>query len=129
MIQEELANAADQVVGIGQVIDLPSPTIAQLFAQGGLTIMIVITLLLIGLLVAAWKAPRWVREIGISALVVSIFSALLGLAHALDAVQMAGDVSSSIVAGGLKCCLIPIIYGLIIYFISLVIRVIQKPRI
>jgi hypothetical protein len=32
-------------------------------------------------------------------------------------------------AAGIWCGLIPLIYGLIVYFISIVIRIIQKPRI
>ena len=91
--------------------------------------MIIISILLICLLLAAWKAPRWVKEIGIGALIVSIFWSLSGLYNACDAIQMCGDASPVIIAGGLKCCLIPVLYGLIVYFISLIIRIIQKPRI
>lgn len=129
MMQEELANVVDQVVDTGELIKLPAPTIAQLFSQGGLANMIVITLLLIGLLVAAWKAPRWVREIGLAALAFSFLFALFGAYNATEAVQMTGDAAPALLAGGLKCCLIPIIYGLIVYVISLIIRVVQKPRI
>ena len=86
-------------------------------------------LLLVCLLLAAWKAPRWVKEIGIGALVVSIFWSLSGVFNACDMIQMYGDASPNIIAGGLKACLIPALYGLIVYFISLIIRVIQKPRI
>ncbi len=39
------------------------------------------------------------------------------------------DVAKNIVAGGIKISLIPVLYGLIVYFVSLIIRVIQKPRI
>jgi len=34
-----------------------------------------------------------------------------------------------VLCGGFKVCLIATLYGLIVYFISLIIRVIQKPRI
>ena len=129
MMQEELANAVDQVVGTGEFIDLPAPTISQLFAQGGLANMTVVTLLLIGLLVAAWKAPRWVREIGLAALIFGIFCGLLGLVNTFDAIQATGDAHPRIIAAALKLCLICPMYGMIVYFISLVIRIIQKPRI
>ena len=36
----------------------------SLFYDGGIFAMTVITILFIALLIAAWKAPRWVREIG-----------------------------------------------------------------
>ena len=91
--------------------------------------MSVLTILLVALFFAAWKAPRWVKEIGIAALVVSVFWTLLGLAQAFDTIQTVGDVPQAVLAGGLKVCLISVLYGLIVYFISLVIRVIQKPRI
>ena len=103
-------------------------SLSSLFVSGGTFCMLLVSLLLIALLVAAWKAPRWVKEIGLAALVVGIFSALLGIAMALDTLQMAGDVAPEVVAGGLKVCLICPMYGMIVYFISLVIRIIQKPR-
>ena len=99
------------------------------FVNAGLGGMIIITLLLIALLVAAWKAPRWVKEIGIGALVFGIFWALLGMYQASDVFQITGDVSPVILFGALKLVLIPLIYGLIVYFISLIIRIIHKPRI
>lgn len=34
--------------------------------------MTILTILLIGVLIAAWKAPNWVRGIGFSALLASI---------------------------------------------------------
>ena len=92
--------------------DAPSFSIPQLFVMGGLGGMIIITVLLIALL-----------------LVVSIFWTLLGLINMCDAIQMAGDVAPVILAAGFKVTMIPICYGLIVYFISLVLRVIQKPRI
>ena len=99
------------------------------FVEGGLGGMIIITLFLIALLVAAWKAPRWVKEVGIGALIFSIFWTLLGVSNACDAIQMFGDASPNILAGALKVTLIPLYYGLIVYFISLIIRIIHKPRI
>ena len=99
------------------------------FVCGGLGGMIIITLLLIALFVAAWKAPRWVKEIGIGALVFSIFWMALGMSQACDDIQMTGDASPVILCGALKCVLISLIYGLIVYFISLIIRIIHKPRI
>ncbi len=39
------------------------------------------------------------------------------------------DVASNIIAGGFKVGLVPVLYGLIVYFVSLILRVIHKPRI
>ncbi|MBR5736122.1 MAG: hypothetical protein IKX60_04975 [Bacteroidales bacterium] len=102
---------------------------AQLFVEGGAFGMILITLFLIALFIAAWKAPRWVKEIGIGALVVAIFWNLQGLYQALGVVQMAPDISPAVIAGGLKVAMISLLYGLIVYFVSLIIRIAQKPRI
>ena len=100
-----------------------------LFVSGGLVFMIVITLLFIGLFFAAWKAPAWVKEIGIASLVVGVFGTLLGFLQIADFVSAHPDVAVNIMAGGTKVAMIPVLYGLIVYFVSLILRVIQKPRI
>ncbi len=129
-MKEEIIYVVDSLgVSHPETIERPSFSIATLFVEGGMGFMIVITLLLIALLLAAWKAPRWVKEIGIGALVAGAFATLLGLLQICDAMQMFGDISPAVLCGGLKVTMIPVIYGLIVYFISLVIRIIQKPRI
>lgn len=129
-MKEEIYYVVDSLgVSHEEVIERASVSIPQLFVEGGLGWMIGISLFLIALFIAAWKAPRWVKEIGIGALVYAIFGTLLGLSQIFDTVQMFGDISFAVICGGLKVALIPTFYGLIVYFISLVIRVIQKPRI
>ena len=108
---------------------LPLTDLFTLFISGGPVGMIIITLLFIGLFFAAWKAPAWVKEIGIAALVVGIFWTLLGQMQIADFLAGHDDVASNIIAGGIKVSLIPILYGLIVYFVSLILRVIHKPRI
>ena len=39
------------------------------------------------------------------------------------------DISNGVLAGGFRVALIPLLYGLLIYAVSLVIRMLQKPRI
>ena len=129
-MKEEIYYVVDSLgVTHQEVVERASVSLPQLFVEGGLGWMIGISLFLIALLIAAWKAPRWVKEIGIGALVYAIFGTLLGLRQVLDVMQMFGDVSASVLCGGLKVTLIPTFYGLIVYFLSLIIRVIQKPRI
>lgn len=99
------------------------------FIEGGPLFMGLLTIELVFLIIAAWKAPAWVKEIGLMALITGILSTLLGIAQACDAIQVAGDISMSIMAGGLKVALITIIYGGLIYLASLIIRIIHKPRI
>ena len=129
-MEEELFYVVDSL-GVEQVVPIERAhwSISQIFVEGGLGFMTIISLFLIALLLAAWKAPKWVKEIGIGALVVSVFGTLLGLSQVFDVIQMVGDVSPAVLCGGLKVTLITTFYGLIVYFISLVIRVIQKPRI
>ena len=108
---------------------LPLTDLFTLFISGGPAGMITITLLFIGLFFAAWKAPRWVKEIGIAALVVGIFWTILGFLQMADFIQDHIDIYPEIIWGGVKVDLISVLYGLIVYFVSLIIRVIQKPRI
>lgn len=112
-----------------ETVEKANWSISQFFIQGGPAGMIIITLFLIALLVAAWKAPRWVKEIGIGALVASIFWTLRGLFQVFDLAESFGDIPFNICCGGFKVAMISTLYGLIVYFISLVIRIIQKPRI
>lgn len=112
-----------------ETIDVQPWTLSRFFVEGGMTGMILISLMLIALFLAAWKAPRWVREIGIGALVLSVFLTLMGIFQIFGVTEMFGDISFAVISGGLKVAMIPLFYGLIVYFISLIIRVIQTPRI
>ena len=100
----------------------------SLFVEGSVDIMTLLTIILLALLLAAWKAPAWVREIGIIGLVVGVFGALLGFYVGAQFME-SRDVEQRIIWGGMRVAVIPLFYGLIIYFVSLIIRIIQKPRI
>ena len=112
----------------------------KFFIEGGPIFMSVLTILLVGILFAAWKAPRWVKEIGNFALVFGFLSQLLGLLQMFEVLQeiaaaskeqitgLFDFISPGVFFGGLKVSMIPVIYGIIIYLTSLVVRVIQKPR-
>lgn len=91
--------------------------------------MSVLTLLFVALFFCAWKAPNWVKEVGKFALAFGFFCLMLGLRQAAIFIEAAEpSVSPNIIWGGIGVALIPVLYGLIIYLASLVIRVIQKPR-
>ena len=100
--------------------------IPRLFVEGGALGMSIVTLLFIAMLFAAWKAPNWVKELGLAAMVMGILWTLLGLYQASDAIIMAGDISPTVMAGGLKVTCISHLYGVGIYLVSLVIRCIQQ---
>ena len=53
---------------------------------------------------------------------------LIPLHKAANAVMQAGDISPMLIWGGIKCLTIAPIYALIVYSVSLIIRIVQKPR-
>jgi hypothetical protein len=91
--------------------------------------MAFLTLLLIALFLAAWKAPAWVKEIGKFAAVFGIFATFVGLMQVGKSITAAGEIAQGIVWAGLRVGMITAVYGLFIYMISLIIRIVQKPRI
>lgn len=112
------------------VLDTPSNVpFSYIVIQGGLGNIVVISLFLIALFIAAWKAPRWVKEIGKAGLVTGIFFSLKAAYVAARSIGDTGVHSAPVISGMLECILIPAMYGLIVYFVSLVIMVLQKPRI
>ena len=102
--------------------------------------MTVLTVLLVAIFFAAWKAPRWIKEIGSFALVFGFLTLLIGLYQMFVALQQVamdlGEgvtgvfdlISPGVLFGGLKIALIPVFYGIIIYLVSLVVCIIKKPR-
>lgn len=129
MTQQIIYSADSLGVFQPETIEKADWSISQLFMQGGQTGMIIITLFLIAMLIAAWKAPRWVKELGIGTLVFSVFWTLRGLYQIFGFIEMFDDVSRGVTCGGIRVAMISLFYGIIVYFISLVIRIIQKPRI
>ena len=112
----------------------------KLFMQGGAGFMTILTVLLVAIFFAAWKAPRWIKEIGSFALVFGFLTLLIGLYQMFVALQQVATdigegvtgvfdlISPGVLFGGLKIALIPVFYGIIIYLVSLVVRIIKKPR-
>ena len=89
----------------------------------------VITLLLIALFFVAWKAPAWVKETGLVALAtVWLWTVCEFMAMGRSIVESAPDVDSYIIWGAVPIGLIPAAYGIIVYIISLIIRIVRKPR-
>ncbi len=101
----------------------------NLFIEGGFLWMATLTIEFIGLFLAAWKAPAWTKEIGLIALITGFIGTLVGIYQMSGIIhELNGEISSGIIFGGLKVALITLIYGCFIYGVSLVIRIIQKPR-
>jgi hypothetical protein len=101
----------------------------ELFITGGSLFMTILTLELILLILAAWKAPAWVKEIGLIALISCWIFTFISLMQMFGIIQKVGDISISVWCGGFRVALIPVVYGSSIYLLSLILRIIQKPRI
>ncbi|MDE7077926.1 MAG: hypothetical protein K2O55_05060 [Alistipes sp.] len=103
---------------------------ADLYMEGGWECMTLMTLCLVAMLFAAWKAPRWVAELGKLALLIGTFYLMTGMYGIFDLAGSNGiDLSFSILSSGYRVALIAPMYGMIIYGISLILRIALKPRI
>ncbi len=100
----------------------------DLFYQGGPLFMTILTILLLGVIVCFWKFPKWIKEVGLLALSFGILGQVIGLYSAFKAIEQMGQVSQEMMVGGLKVSSITTMYGLVIYIISLILRLINKPR-
>ena len=97
--------------------------------DGGLAVDSALTVILIGAFVAAWKAPKWLREVGVLAIVtalISLFAGLHSLFYTLQ--QVDGEIAPGVFYGALKCATVPVIYGLAIDLVTVILRFATKPR-
>ena len=90
--------------------------------------MSIISVFLIAILFAAWKAPAWVKELGALELAASIFMTAIGFFQFFDTIALYGEMSFRIYCGGIKVAMLPLLYGLLVYMVSVIIRIAQKPR-
>ena len=98
----------------------------DLFLQGGVLTMSLLTFLLISVIIASSKKQKIVKPLGLLAFIVGLLSAVLGLYSAFSVIEQVGNASPSIVAGGIKVAFTSLIYGLTIFVTSLVLDVIVK---
>ena len=88
--------------------------------------MSILTFLLISVFIAFSKKQELVKSLGILAFIIGLLSALLGLYSAFNVIEQVGNVAPSILAGGIKVAFTNLIYGLIIFVISLVLDIVTK---
>ncbi|GAB5526796.1 MAG: hypothetical protein Roseis2KO_46680 [Roseivirga sp.] len=109
----------------------------EIFYNGGVFFMGVITIsavVMLTLSVLSFRAVltvqdntdvsikiNLIREAGLFALIVGLFASTLDFIAAFSAIQMAGDISMSLLAAGLKMMIIPTAYGLMIYGLAVLI--------
>lgn len=107
-----------------------SYNVADYFLNGGVGPMAVITLFLIAVLVSAWKAPIWVRDFGFGAVIASLCWLFVDCIQMFQIIEIVGNTMPfSVYCGGIWRLLIPLVYGLLIYLLSILISTFQKPRI
>lgn len=118
--------------GILQYIRSNNTTTAMglidLFAQGGYAGMSVITLLLVFVCFAGWKAPRWVMNIGRIALAAGAVWMLAGMMQMAGVLGENPQIESAVIWKGVRVTLIPMIYGIIVYVAAVAISTLQKER-
>ena len=98
------------------------------FIQGNPVPMGIITLILVLVFLAAWKAPAWVSNLGKLGLVTGILGTLFGISQMLDYLGGNAETPAAVIYRGLKVTLIPLYYGIFVYIIGLIISTVQKPR-
>lgn len=97
----------------------------QLYVEGCVGWMTLVTLALVAVLIAAWKAPNWVREIGLIGLALGILSLMVGLSQACSNIIKVGDIAPTLICGGIRVAFITPLYGLVVYLVSVVINMFQ----
>jgi len=109
-----------------------------LFYQGGILFMTLITLAALAALALTIKvlvdslngkrstrfSPNSILIAGSLAFMLGILAQTIDIYHALIAIQRAGHISTILIFGGLKVSMIAPTYGLIIFVISLIIRLV-----
>ncbi|MDC3353589.1 MotA/TolQ/ExbB proton channel family protein [Schleiferiaceae bacterium] len=88
--------------------------------------MSILSFLLLGVLWTAWKGGP-LKELGLLALAIGILGQLIGIYDAFSVFETT-EISSALLAGGLKVSLTTTLYGLLIYILSLVLRAAQTWR-
>ena len=111
----------------------------KLFYEGGPLFMGILTFVLIAMV--AWAIYHFlpvllkkdvnpaktrsklkhIKTIGSFGMVTGILGQLIGLISAFDVIEREGNISQSLLAGGLKVSTIPTVYGLLIFLFSLLI--------
>ncbi|WP_339739590.1 MotA/TolQ/ExbB proton channel family protein [uncultured Sunxiuqinia sp.] len=108
--------------------------LVELFYEGGPLFMAIVTIWGIGMLVfTAQKILHFFVQdkvtksglglillFGSLAIVTGFLGQAIGLIMAFDAIEAAGDISPSLVAGGLKVSMIAPVYGTILFIFSLI---------
>ena len=105
--------------------------IIEILIEGGIEFMGSLTVLFIGVIITAIlalknKSERWLKinqELALFAFVFGIFGQVIGLFDAFKGIEMMGEVSQAILAGGLKVSSYVTIYGFIIFLLAKAVKI------
>jgi biopolymer transport protein ExbB/TolQ len=87
----------------------------------------ILTILLLAVIISAFKFPNWTKEIGLLALSIGILGQVFGLYGIFEGIEsFGGQVEQAMIAGGLKFSMITTIYGVLIFTLSLLARLVHK---
>ena len=129
IISETVDTMACDLSGAVQLAPPPHVPLTDYCVNGGPILMSIITILLIAVLFAAWKAPAWVKELGILAFAASLIMTCMSLYQFFETIMLYGEASFRVYCQGLTIALLPFLYGLLVYIVSIIIRIAQKPRV
>ncbi|MBQ0103765.1 MAG: hypothetical protein KBS99_06315 [Prevotellaceae bacterium] len=90
--------------------------------------LIIISILLIGMILCQWKQRSWVKMLGIGALAFAVLFSLYNLSMYFDD-YVAFGMSTIDIANSLRPVASTLYYGLLVYLVSLILRMVNKPRI
>ena len=101
--------------------------IKRIHMSGGILFMSILSFMLLSTLTSfiLFKNKNIVLFLGFISLLLGRLGTFLGVTGAFDAIEAAGDISPSLAMGGIKVSLTTSIYGLIIFIISLILKVIS----
>jgi len=97
----------------------------EIFFQGGILFMSLISIGLLGVIYSYWVYDDNIITYGNLSLAVGIFGTLIGLYDAFAAIENMGSVSQGILSGGLKVASTTTLYGLLVYIISRILHLIS----
>jgi len=90
-----------------------------------LMVLLVILFLVIKNIWVFYREKRWsskyiklINSLGLLILVWGILGQLIGLIEAFDRIEMLGDISASMLAGGLKVSALPTLFGCFVFVVS-----------
>tara|TARA_B100001564_G_scaffold189393_1_gene158971 strand:+ start:310 stop:609 length:300 start_codon:yes stop_codon:yes gene_type:complete len=90
----------------------------NLFFEGGVLFMSLISIFLVLVGVSFYLHSDKLKTYGNLALSTGVLGSFIGLYSAFNTIQQVGNVSPSVLAGGLRIALISTMYGVLVYIIS-----------